>query len=474
MLSRAPRRIGAFPPRLPLQYRQSTTRSFLTNSRPGAGIKDGRPHVSQTLNRYPQSQNRSLSFAQRMKLGFREASKGIWRKNPILLPFALLSVAGATAFFAYVTYIRLTRIEPVFHKFPPEVADALRTAIYYTEIDMDPQRALDSYKLALRTALAHGMHPYSDEVLGIRLQVALMLEKAGLIKQATQVLERTKAESLKWVDEGRKNKAIADKELAGKTETIEINDPEVLEEQQKQRDLEEYEERQRDKTLKKIVGMGMKLAELYAGDYMQDEKKAEAAQIAAVELCLKEMKRRQDLGLPVGGVNEDNDAWLNLSEIATALTELGTTYINQEKYELSIPLFMQALGMVKQVDGDATTCKQVVLLNNVATAMAGRAQQPIRPSKENPVTREQLIESAKKWAQMAIDVAAKVQPPVRDEDCDVSCVVATYNLGELAELQDKRDLAEKYYQDAKALAKGIGFDDGIDMADTALKRIGKK
>lgn len=277
-----------------------------------------------------------------------------------------------------------------------------------------------------------------------------------------------------WVDEGRRNKAIADKELAGKTETIEINDPEVLEEQQKQRDLEEYEERQRDKTLKKIVGMGMKLAELYAGDYMQDEKKAEAAQIAAVELCLKEMKRRQDLGLPVGGVNEDNDAWLNLSEIATALTELGTTYINQEKYELSIPLFMQALGMVKQVDGDATTCKQVVLLNNVATAMAGRAQQPIRPSKENPVTREQLIESAKKWAQMAIDVAGKVQPPVRDEDCDVSCVVATYNLGELAELQDKRDLAEKYYQDAKALAKGIGFDDGIDMADTALKRIGKK
>jgi hypothetical protein len=33
---------------------------------------------------------------------------------------------------------------------------------------------------------------------------------------------------------------------------------------------------------------------------LQDEKKAEAAQVAAVEICLKEMHRRQRLGLPVG------------------------------------------------------------------------------------------------------------------------------------------------------------------------------
>lgn len=415
-----------------------------------------------------------------MKLGFREASKGIWRKNPILLPLAFLSVAGATTFFAYVVYIRFTRIEPQYHKFPPEVANALRTALYYTEINMDPQKALSSYKEALRTALEQGMHPYSDEVLGIRLQVALMLEKVGLIEHAIKVLEQTRAGCLKWVEEGRRdemaqrNKVVEDKDLAGKTDTIEISDPEVLEAQQKQRDLEEYEEQQRDKTLKKVVGMGLKLAELYSSDYIQDEKKAEAAQIAAVELCLKEMKRRQELGLPIGGATEDNNPWLSLSEISTALTDLGTTYADQEKYELALPLFMQALGMVKQVDGETASCKQVVLLNNVGCAMGGRAQRPIRPTKDVPVTREELIEASKKWSQLALDVAAKIQPPIRDEDCDASCIAATYNLGALAELQGKLDLAEKYFREAKALAKELDPDGATDMMDEGLKRIGKK
>ena len=62
----------------------------------------------------------------------------------------------------------------------------------------------------------------------------------------------------------------------------------------------EYEIRQRDKALKKVIGIQMKLGELYASDHIQEDKKAEEAQVAAVELCLKEMHRRQRLGLPVG------------------------------------------------------------------------------------------------------------------------------------------------------------------------------
>jgi hypothetical protein len=31
---------------------------------------------------------------------------------------------------------------PQYHKFPPPVADALRTAVYYTEIDLNPAKAM--------------------------------------------------------------------------------------------------------------------------------------------------------------------------------------------------------------------------------------------------------------------------------------------------------------------------------------------
>lgn len=354
--------------------------------------------------------------------------------------------------------------------------------MYYTEVDLNPPKALQAYKEALRIGMEMGMHPFSDEILGIKLQVAMMLEKAGLVKPAIEVLERTKVETLKWVDEGRKDIGLKSKEAAAgidqkKTEEqdkVKIDDPEILEEQKRLKELEEFEDRQRNKALKKAVGIQMKLAELYSSDYIQDEKKAEDAQVAAVELSLKEMRRRQALGLPVGGASQDenSDAWLNLTEMATALADLASTYTSQDKPELAMPLYLRALDLLRMDEGDNPTCKQVTLLNGVATAMAGNAQKPFR-QQQQPVPRDQTINAAKQWAEKAIDVAARIQPPVRDEDCDLSCVAATYNLGELAELQNKREEAIKRYRAAKSLATGLGFEGGVAMADSALKRLKK-
>lgn len=421
-----------------------------------------------------------------MRYGFREASKGIWRKNPILLPIALVSTIGAGLLFAYIAYIEITRVGPQYHKFPPPVAETLRTAVYYTEVDLNPPKALKAYKEALHIAIEMGLHPFSDEVIGIKLQVAMMLEKAGLVKPAIDVLERTKVEALSWVDDMRKKKTIQTKEAAlvpdqkkAEKDKVVIDDPEILEEQKRIKELEEFEDRQQDKTLKKTVGIQMKLAELYSSDYIQDEKKAEQAQVAAVELSLKEMHRRQALGLPVGGAsqNENSDAWLNLTEIATALADLASTYVTQEKYELAMPLYLRALDLLRVDEGSSPTCKQVTLLNGVATVMAGQVQRPVRQQQQQqqqPVPREQTIDAAKKWAQKAIDVAARIQPPIRDEDCNLSCVAATYNLGELAEMQGKREEAVKRYREAKSLAVGLGFEDAVAMTDGALKRLTKK
>ena len=483
MFKTAARRACASAPKTSQHHHQpSLTRSIANTTRPTALRTNNRLLNRHALFSRSTLQTRSLSFSQRMKLGFREASKGIWRKNPILLPIALLSTAGAALLFAYIAYVEVTHVGPQYHKFPPPVAETLRTAVYYTEVDLNPPKALQAYKEALRIGMEMGMHPFSDEILGIKLQVAMMLEKAGLVKPAIEVLERTKVETLKWIDEGRNDIGLKSKEAAagvdqmkmGEQDKVKIDDPEILEEQKRLKELEEFEDRQRNKALKKSVGIQMKLAELYSSDYIQDEKKAEDAQVAAVELSLKEMRRRQALGLPVGGASQDenSDAWLNLTEMATALTELASTYTNQDKPELAMPLYLRALDLLRMDEGDNPTCKQVTLLNGVATAMAGNAQKPFR-QQQQPVPRDQTINAAKQWAEKAIDVAAKIQPPVRDEDCDLSCVAATYNLGELAELQNKREEAIKRYREAKSLATGLGFEDGVAMADSALKRLKK-
>jgi hypothetical protein len=55
----------------------------------------------------------------------------------------------------------------------------------------------------------------------------------------------------------------------------------------------------------------------------------------------------------------------------------------------------------------------------------------------------------------------------------MTCVAATYNLGEIAELQNKPDVAQQRYTEAKSLAQGLGYEEGVSMADEALKRLKK-
>ncbi|KAJ5777877.1 hypothetical protein N7520_001123 [Penicillium odoratum] len=474
------RRTSACTSKLVQAQRPSLTRAIYTNNaRPTPQLK---PKGTQlTLSQI--SRPRQITFAQRVRLHYREASKGIFRKNPILLPLAIVGVVSAIGTFVYISYVEVTRVGPQYHKFPPPVADALRTAVYYTEIDLNPPKALQAYKEALRIAAELGMHPFSDEVLGIKLQVAMMLEKAGLVKPAIEVLERTKDEALKWVDQGH-NAGAATVGLAknGVPASVQTTadkvqkETEAMQDAEKElREMQEFEARQRDRTLKKVVGMQMKLGELYGSDHIQDEKKAEAAQVAAVELCLKEMHRREKLGLPVGGggaTEGGEESWLNMTEIATALGELASTYSAKERHDLALPLYLRALDLIRGAEGDSPSCKQVGLLNNVASALVGQVQQPARNQKS--VTPEQSIDAARQWAQKSLDVAARIQPPVRDEECDISCVAATYNLGELAELQNKPDVAQQRYLEAKSLAKGLGFEEGIAMADEALGRLAKK
>jgi hypothetical protein len=91
-----------------------------------------------------------------------------------------------------------------------------------------------------------------------------------------------------------------------------------------------------------------------------------------------------------------------------------------------------------------------------------------------PITRETMIANAQTWAQKAIDVAAQIKPPARDEECDVGCAVALHNLGEFAEM--KGDLAEagKKFREAVSLARAVGFLEGVENGEARLKEIESK
>lgn len=102
----------------------------------------------------------------------------------------------------------------------------------------------------------------------------------------------------------------------------------------------------------------------------------------------------------------------------------------------------------------------------LASAIAASATGP-------PTSRAAMVDNAKQWAQKALDVAAGLAPPERDEECDMGCAVATHNLGEFAEMNGDFAEAKRRYQEAASLAKAIGFTEGQQNSAEGLKRVKK-
>lgn len=398
----------------------------------------------------PLRQNLSASRAQIAKPQRRNAStmenaRSLFRESPIMISFAGVAIILGAFTVIWANHVYQDYIIASFHKYPEPVAVKLRRALYYTNSDFQPKEALKYYRQALQIAEEMGMDPFSDEIMGVKIQVASMLENTQLYSKSIQVLEILRRDSLTWMEE-----------LGGL----------------------EQNKLKRTKVLQKLVGISIKLGELYSTPVIWRRDMAEERLVWAVETVLKERQRRDTLK-----VNEEIEgSWLSDSEIGAAMEALAHTYEETNQHHLATPLFLQALSL-----HGASTCHSVILMNNLASSIAQQSPraaaaaqkfaqsqtisgQPAQP----PVTRETMIMNAQTWAQKAIDVAANIKPPTRDEECDMGCAVALHNLAEFAEMKGDFDEAKKKFREAISLAKAVGFVEGVENGEARLKELSSK
>jgi hypothetical protein len=161
------------------------------------------------------------------------------------------------------------------------VAKQLRKALYFTNMSLEPRNAVKYYKEALRVADEIGMDPFSDEIIGVKIQLAALFEKCQLYQKAIAVLEIVKSDNMKWVEQLGNKKG---------------------------------NEGKRTRVLGKTVAVSVKLGELYANEYVLEKEKAEESLVWAVECVLKEKRRRE-----VEGVKEGEGEWLTNEEIGGSL-----------------------------------------------------------------------------------------------------------------------------------------------------------
>lgn len=181
----------------------------------------------------------------------------------------------------YVSYLYRSYFIGEFSAYPEPVAAKLRRALFYTNVDVQPTNAVKYYRQALEIADEMGVDPFSDEIIGVKVQLAFLMEKVKQYEKAIEVLEIVHADCLKWIDA-----------LGGK----------------------EGNEGKRTRVLGKTVGISVKLGELYSSNQIDDLEAAEENLMYSVTAVLKEKKRREE-----EGVKEGEGPWMSDEEVGGAL-----------------------------------------------------------------------------------------------------------------------------------------------------------
>ncbi|KAH0532830.1 hypothetical protein TsFJ059_001468 [Trichoderma semiorbis] len=409
-----------------------------------------------------------------IRQSYRE-NPGVTTLNVLLLLFTF--VFSAVAIRAYIN----TFYNSQFSRYPEPIANTLRRAIYYTNIKPDPELALRYYKKAMEQCAEVGLDPFSDEVLGIRIQVAFWLEKINSHKAAIDVLESVLGDCRKWIDvmeqSVKDGKVDNQGHYVGETQkTIAVDaasDDKTGQAEDATTPPEPSETlwRKRERLLSKAISTSVKLGELYSDEHVLNPDKSREHLVWAVETSLKEFRRRK-----IDGPKPGEEKWLSPEELGGSMESLGRDYERRDQFQLAIPLFFQALRLCE------TPCHRAVIMNNLAAAFA---QQPLyasgtmEPSEglkelldaSMPTTRKECLEAGLNWAQNAYVHAKDVKGDDRTPECDEACAVALCNWGDIAAMLGKTELARKKYEQCIEMSGKMQFPEGLKQAQQGLARL---
>ncbi|KAM4063924.1 TPR domain-containing protein [Hirsutella rhossiliensis] len=381
-----------------------------------------------------------------------------------------------------------------YSRYPKPIANTLRRAIYYTNIKPDPELALRFYRKAMEQSAELGLDPFSDEVLGIRIQVSFWLQKINSHKSAINVLESILGDCRKWVDVMEQSAKDGKVDDAGRYRAAPEAAPEASPQEPPQASPESSPEsspatqpdeaalnvphaepetlwRKRQRLLAKAIGTSVKLGELYSDEHVLDPDKSHTHLLWAVETALREFQRRKSQGLKSG-----EQDWLTPEELGGSMESLGRDYERKSQFQLAIPLFFQALRLCE------SPCHRAVIMNNISAAFA---QHPIYTPPQlgvsktlqdvvdpaTPKTRNECLDAALNWARNAYSHAQDVKGDTRTPECDEACAVALCNWGDVAAMLGKADVARAKYKECIDMSRQMEFPQGLKQAQEGLAKL---
>ncbi|KAL8794117.1 MAG: hypothetical protein Q9195_003302 [Heterodermia aff. obscurata] len=348
------------------------------------------------------------------------------------MSFATLFILFGMGTIIYGNHIHKTYIVGQFTAYPEPVADKLRRAIYHHRINNNAQLAVKYYREGIEEAAKCGMDPFSDEIIGVKIQLAFLMENLGQIDRSAEVLEVVLRDCLAWME-----------------------DPE--------RGAKEAMRAQKTHVLAKMVGVSVKLGELYADDRIGNQQAAEERLVWAVTTVLKEKERRE-----LEGPGKREEPWMSAEEVGGALESLANHYESHDQHYLAAPLYLQAISFVP-----TTSCHAITLMNNLSISLA--LQNPPPTAGVPAPSAASQIDAAKTWARKALATDRALQKAeTRTEECDQGCAVTMINMGDFAEMEEDLAEARRWWGEGVELSRRVGFQEGVMKGKEALARANKR
>lgn len=190
----------------------------------------------------------------------------------------------------------------------------MRRALYYSNYNPDPQRALKYYKQALDLCNELALDPFSDDVMGIRIQLAAWLEQIENHEVAAKVLESLLDDCKRWIQVMEKSvkDGTAPKLVSPVPKTTGGSDG--AEQPDSDAPPPETLWGKRTRVLGKAVGISVKLGDLYSNEHVMQPDLAHDRLVWSVETALKESRRRS-----VEGLKQGEGEWMSPESIGGAL-----------------------------------------------------------------------------------------------------------------------------------------------------------
>ncbi|MCJ1331215.1 hypothetical protein MMC10_007903 [Thelotrema lepadinum] len=312
-------------------------------------------------------------------------------------------------------------------RWPEPIATYIKRAEGHIRVNSKPEVAMEYFKRALDAIEELGMPPTQQEVIDLRFNIALFLDNFHQPHAAIATIKSIQDDCQTWlkrINRGRLN-------------------PE------------------RTRLLSTLISTYVRLGELYANERINEFELAEASYLTAAETCVRETHRRA-----THGVKENEGEWMTNDEIGATLERAADTFEEKSLHALAAPLYLRAITLSRK------SCHAAVLMNNLAISLAQTL--PERVVGGPPSSRGVLVANARAWAEKALTITNSLEPPERNEECDVACAVATHNLGEFAEMEGLVEEARRKYVEAESLARVTQFWDGVRNAREGIRRLDKK